>query len=160
MVRQWLVKADLTVFAYNRFQFFGDYEVGGDDLQLFVDVAGAETQYKITGLQKISHVAVHPLQRWLISDSAMCASHDFIDNSPTGNSRNRGLTGWIYVRDHNAVGIVEGADDIVVFGGGIIPAADIPELETLGVAKVFTPGATTGSIVDWVRDNVGTAAPA
>jgi len=47
------------------------------------------------------------------------------------------------------------ARDIVVFGGGIIPDADIPELQRLGVAKVFTPGATTQSIVDWVRDNVG-----
>ena len=47
-----------------------------------------------------------------------------------------------------------GADDIVVFGGGIIPAADIPELTGLGVAKIFTPGATTQSIVDWVREHV------
>ncbi len=50
-----------------------------------------------------------------------------------------------------------GADDMVVFGGGIVPAADIPELEKIGVAKIFTPGATTQSIVDWVRANVGTA---
>jgi methylmalonyl-CoA mutase C-terminal domain/subunit len=50
-----------------------------------------------------------------------------------------------------------GANDIVVFGGGIIPEADIPELERLGVAKIFTPGATTQSIVEWVRANV--AAP-
>ena len=48
------------------------------------------------------------------------------------------------------------ARDVVVFGGGIIPQADIPELEKLGVTKVFTPGATTQSIVDWVRENVGT----
>ena len=47
-----------------------------------------------------------------------------------------------------------GAQDVVVFGGGIIPEADIPELRKLGVAKIFTPGATTQSIVDWVRDNV------
>jgi methylmalonyl-CoA mutase, C-terminal domain len=47
------------------------------------------------------------------------------------------------------------AADIVVFGGGIIPDADIPELERLGVARIFTPGATMQSIVDWVRDNVG-----
>jgi methylmalonyl-CoA mutase C-terminal domain/subunit len=46
------------------------------------------------------------------------------------------------------------AADIVVFGGGIIPDADIPELEQLGVAKIFTPGATTQSIVEWVRQNV------
>ncbi len=47
------------------------------------------------------------------------------------------------------------AADIVVFGGGIIPEGDIPELSKLGVAKVFTPGATTTEIVSWVRENVG-----
>jgi len=52
----------------------------------------------------------------------------------------------------------QGIDDVVVFGGGIIPEEDIPELERLGVARIFTPGATTTEIVDWVRENV--AAPA
>jgi methylmalonyl-CoA mutase C-terminal domain/subunit len=52
-----------------------------------------------------------------------------------------------------------GADDVVVFGGGIIPEDDIAELERLGVAKVFTPGATTASIVGWVREHVGGSAP-
>jgi methylmalonyl-CoA mutase C-terminal domain/subunit len=47
------------------------------------------------------------------------------------------------------------ARDIVVFGGGIIPDEDIALLEDMGVAKVFTPGATTGEITTWVRDNVG-----
>jgi methylmalonyl-CoA mutase C-terminal domain/subunit len=46
------------------------------------------------------------------------------------------------------------AADIVVFGGGIIPEADLPELAEIGVARVFTPGATTHEIVDWVRANV------
>ena len=46
------------------------------------------------------------------------------------------------------------ATDVVVFGGGIIPEEDVPRLEELGVSKVFTPGATTASIVDWVRANV------
>ncbi len=46
------------------------------------------------------------------------------------------------------------AADIVVFGGGIIPDGDIPELEKIGVAKVFTPGATTTEIVAWVREHV------
>jgi isobutyryl-CoA mutase small subunit len=46
------------------------------------------------------------------------------------------------------------ADDIVVFGGGIIPDDDVPALAKMGVAKVFTPGATTTEIVDWVRANV------
>jgi methylmalonyl-CoA mutase C-terminal domain/subunit len=46
------------------------------------------------------------------------------------------------------------AADIVVFGGGIIPDDDLPELERMGVAKVFTPGAATTEIVDWVRTHV------
>ncbi|MEV6489585.1 cobalamin B12-binding domain-containing protein [Actinoplanes sp. NPDC051633] len=46
------------------------------------------------------------------------------------------------------------ARDIVVFGGGIIPEDDIAELQKLGVAKIFTPGATTASIIEWVRANV------
>ncbi len=49
------------------------------------------------------------------------------------------------------------ATDIVVFGGGIVPAADMPELTAMGVARIFTPGATTGEIVAWVRDNLGTS---
>ena len=44
------------------------------------------------------------------------------------------------------------AADIRVFGGGIIPDEDIPVLEELGVAKVFTPGATTGEITGWVAE--------
>ncbi len=46
------------------------------------------------------------------------------------------------------------AADIVVFGGGIIPEADIPQLRELGVATIFTPGATTTEIAAWVDDNV------
>jgi methylmalonyl-CoA mutase C-terminal domain/subunit len=49
------------------------------------------------------------------------------------------------------------ASDIVVFGGGIIPNDDIPQLAELGVAKVFTPGAPTHEIVEWVRANVSAA---
>ena len=52
------------------------------------------------------------------------------------------------------------AADIVVFGGGIVPEADMPELTEMGVAKVFTPGATTGEIITWVRENLGTPATA
>jgi len=46
------------------------------------------------------------------------------------------------------------AADIVVFGGGIIPEADRASLAELGVAQVFTPGASMTEIVDWVRANV------
>ncbi|GLI38820.1 cobalamin B12-binding domain-containing protein [Geobacter hydrogenophilus] len=46
------------------------------------------------------------------------------------------------------------ADDIVVFGGGVIPDDDIPGLKQAGVSEVFTPGTSTDSIVQWVRENV------
>ena len=46
------------------------------------------------------------------------------------------------------------ASDIVVFGGGIIPDDDIPVLEGMGVAKIFTPGTPTHEIVAWVNQNV------
>lgn len=46
------------------------------------------------------------------------------------------------------------AADIVVFGGGIIPESDIPLLTQMGVAKVFTPGATTTDITAWVHNEL------
>ncbi len=51
-------------------------------------------------------------------------------------------------------------DDILVFGGGIIPGPDIATLEAAGVSRLFTPGATTTEIVDWVRAHVGAPAEA
>lgn len=48
----------------------------------------------------------------------------------------------------------EGLGEIVVFGGGIVPDEDILELKKIGVAKIFTPGATMEEIVTWVRQNV------
>ncbi len=51
------------------------------------------------------------------------------------------------LREHDAT-------DVIIFGGGIIPDADIPALEQQGVAKIFTPGATMDEVVAWVRDNV------
>ncbi|MSP24538.1 MAG: cobalamin B12-binding domain-containing protein [Myxococcales bacterium] len=47
-----------------------------------------------------------------------------------------------------------GADNIVVFGGGIIPEDDIAKLEIAGVSRVFTPGTALRTIIDWVRTSV------
>jgi methylmalonyl-CoA mutase C-terminal domain/subunit len=47
-----------------------------------------------------------------------------------------------------------GGEDIVLFGGGIIPDEDRRSLETAGVSALFTPGASTQEIVDWVRAHV------
>jgi methylmalonyl-CoA mutase C-terminal domain/subunit len=52
------------------------------------------------------------------------------------------------------------APDIVVFGGGIIPDEDIPKLEKLGVAKIFTPGATLEEVVAFVKERFGQKAGA
>ena len=48
----------------------------------------------------------------------------------------------------------QGAGDVCVFGGGIIPDADIPPLKKLGVAEIFLPGASTRDIGAWVRSNI------
>ncbi len=45
------------------------------------------------------------------------------------------------------------AGDIVVFGGGIVPTEDVAPLEEIGVAKIFTPGATTTEITGWVAEH-------
>jgi methylmalonyl-CoA mutase C-terminal domain/subunit len=47
----------------------------------------------------------------------------------------------------------EGAGDVTVFGGGIVPADDIEALRAIGVGAVFTPGASTSDIVAWVREH-------
>ena len=54
----------------------------------------------------------------------------------------------------------EGASDIVLFGGGTIPEDDVRTLKQMGVAELFTPGASTVDIVEWVRANLGRAEPA
>jgi len=51
----------------------------------------------------------------------------------------------------------KGADDVAVFGGGIIPQDDIAALKAMGVKELFTPGTTTQDIVKFVRENIRAA---
>ena len=51
----------------------------------------------------------------------------------------------------------QGGGDIVVFGGGIIPDSDVPALRDAGIEEIFTPGAPTREIVEWVESHVGQA---
>jgi methylmalonyl-CoA mutase C-terminal domain/subunit len=46
-----------------------------------------------------------------------------------------------------------GMDDVVLFGGGIIPQDDIPQLEKLGFKGIFGPGSSTLDIIEWVKQN-------
>jgi methylmalonyl-CoA mutase C-terminal domain/subunit len=50
--------------------------------------------------------------------------------------------------------VEKGADDIVVVGGGIIPDQDMQGLYDAGIVKLFTPGSTLESIVEWINTNV------
>ena len=50
------------------------------------------------------------------------------------------------------------ADDIKVFGGGIIPDDDIPKLKEQGVSAIFTPGSSTQDIVKWIQEHIAARA--
>lgn len=54
----------------------------------------------------------------------------------------------------------KGAEDIVVFGGGIIPDSDVPALKQIGVDKVFTPGTSLDEAVAYVKERFGSRAVA
>jgi methylmalonyl-CoA mutase C-terminal domain/subunit len=53
-----------------------------------------------------------------------------------------------------------GADDVLVFGGGIIPAADVAALQAMGVAALFTPGTALGTITAWLEQALDAREPA
>jgi len=47
-----------------------------------------------------------------------------------------------------------GVKDLLVLGGGVIPEEDVPTLKALGIAEIFGPGTTTGTIVNYIRDHI------
>ncbi len=48
----------------------------------------------------------------------------------------------------------KGVDDVLVLGGGIIPEEDVPSLKAAGIADIFTPGATTGDIIKFIKEHI------
>jgi len=69
----------------------------------------------------------------------------------------RGRAGKEFVRKHFLMTRLlrdKGAGDVLVFGGGIIPKDDIPKLAEAGIEKIFTPGASTGEIVEWLNERL------
>jgi methylmalonyl-CoA mutase C-terminal domain/subunit len=48
----------------------------------------------------------------------------------------------------------QGLDDVMLFGGGIIPDEDIPKLKEAGISEIFTPGASTQQVIDFIREHV------
>ncbi|NDA12316.1 MAG: cobalamin B12-binding domain-containing protein [Actinobacteria bacterium] len=102
--------------------------------------AGVEVIY--TGLHQTPQQVV---------DAAMSEDADFIGMSILSGAH---MTLFSEVMDLLKA---NDATDIIVFGGGIIPEADIPTLEALGVARIFTPGTPTQDVVDWVNDRARTS---
>jgi len=60
-----------------------------------------------------------------------------------------------YFREVAAALEAKGASDVLLFGGGIVPDQDLPALAELGAGRIFTPGASTNDVVDYVRAEVG-----
>ena len=54
---------------------------------------------------------------------------------------------------------VRQADDILVFGGGVIPEDDVEALKAQGVAELFTPGSSLESVVTWIREQIAARGP-
>jgi methylmalonyl-CoA mutase C-terminal domain/subunit len=82
-----------------------------------------------------------------VDDAALSEDADFIGMSILSGAH---MTLFAELMD-----LLKGSDatDIVVFGGGIIPEGDIPALQQMGVARIFTPGTPTQEVVDWVKEN-------
>ena len=59
----------------------------------------------------------------------------------------------IFPRVHDLM-VKHGMDDVVLFGGGIIPEDDIPKLKAQGVSEVFLPGTSTEDIITFIRGSV------
>lgn len=81
----------------------------------------------------------------MIADAAVQEDVDFVGLSILSGAHN---TLFPAVLDALAR---RGATDVTVFGGGIIPDDDIPALQAQGVARIFTPGSSLESIVEWIR---------
>ena len=81
----------------------------------------------------------------MVADAAVQEDVDFVGLSILSGAHN---TLFPAVR---AALDARGAADISLFGGGIIPDADIPGLKSAGAAEIFTPGASLGAIVAWIR---------
>ena len=98
--------------------------------------AGVEVIY--TGLHQTPQQVV---------DAALSEDADFIGMSILSGAH---MTLFAEVMD-----LLKASDatDIVLFGGGIIPEGDIPALQEMGVARIFTPGTPTQEVVDWVNEN-------
>ena len=107
--RERLVKPDVAFFADDRFQFLRNHEIGGQDRQLLVNVAGAEAQHEIAGVEHVADIAMHPFETRLITHAAMTVSHDFVGNRLAADARNRRFARRINVGHNHAIGVVEGA---------------------------------------------------
>ena len=102
------VKAHFAFFAHDLLQLLRNHEIGGEERELFVNVARTETENEIAGLEHVADIAMQPVQPRLIGRAAMSVRDHFIDDRLSADSRNRRFARRINVRDEDAIGIVEG----------------------------------------------------
>ncbi len=81
-------------------------------------------------------------------ETALQEDADFIGISSLSGAHNHLFNKVLELLDN------KGANDIVVFGGGIIPEKDKAELKAIGVKEIFTPGTSTQDVVDFIKSNV------
>lgn len=95
---------------------------------------------------EVIYTGLHQTPQQIV-DAALAEDADFIGMSILSGAH---MTLFAEVMELLAA---NNASDIVVFGGGIIPEADIPQLQDMGVARIFTPGTPTQDVVDFVNQN-------
>lgn len=93
---------------------------------------------------EVIYTGLHQTPQQIV-DAALAEDADFIGLSILSGAHMTQFAELMDLLRHN------NATDIVVFGGGIIPEADIPELHKMGVARIFTPGTPTQEVVEWVK---------
>ena len=107
--RERFVKAHFAFFADDLLQLLRDHEIGREERELFVNVAGAEAENEIAGLDHVADIAMQPIESRLISRTAMSVRDDFIHDRLSADAGNRRFARRINVGDDDAIGIVKRA---------------------------------------------------
>jgi methylmalonyl-CoA mutase C-terminal domain/subunit len=89
----------------------------------------------------------------MIADAAVQEDVDFVGLSVLSGAHNTLFPAVL------AALAERGADDIIVFGGGVIPDDDVVALKRQGVAALFTPGSSLEAVVTWIRDQIAARGP-
>ena len=113
MFRERFVKSDVAIFTDDLLQFLGDDKIGGQNRQLFVNIARAEAENEIARLEHVANVAMHPFQPRLVTHAAMAVRRDFVGDHLTADAWNRGFIRSVDVSDDDAICLIERAPKLL-----------------------------------------------